>query len=447
MGCVIPFVFGCGGDAPKPNVVVISIDTLRADALGVYGGPMPTPGLDRLAGDGVLMQWAFAPTPTTAPSHATLFSGRDVQTHGTVGNGRLSLPQLPLAEAFRSAGYATAGFVSSYVLSRDLGWATSFDHFDDRFEAHVGGLEQMNLDMPGDLKPFEGRPLDRHGLSTASAVRAWLQSAPEPFFLFIHLFDPHTPYQARSFYLRRLRDVRFDAEGRVTPQFSNDAIKHAMLGYHAEVLFADEALQSILRAIEQRGLRDRTIVSVTADHGEGLGQHGWMGHTVHLYDEQIRVPWILRWPKMLKAGTRVVAPVGLVDVAPTIAELAGVTLPGPVDGRSLAEALRAGVEPDVLPVFGVRPPLGESYAQYAREKRFVRTDRWKLIRGEGQPDELYDLLQDPGETRNLAAERPTITAELGALLDARTAAAPLEQRQLDLSPEQSDALKALGYGN
>ena len=439
--------FGCNREAPKPNVVLISIDTLRADAVGAYGGPVPTPALDQLAREGVLMQWTFAPTPTTAPSHATLFSGRDVQTHGTVGNGQETLGELPLEQAFRTAHYATAGFVSSYVLSHELGWAAGFGHFDDHFEKHVGGLEQMNLAMPGDLHRFEGRALDRHGLTTASAVRMWLQSAPEPFFLFVHFFDPHTPYQGRTPYLRRLRGVDFEVGTRAAPTFSPDAIREALVAYHAEVLFVDDALQSVLAAIDERGLRDRTLVSVTGDHGEGLGQHGWMGHTVHLYDEQIRVPWILRWPGVLPAGKRLTSPVGLVDVAPTIADLSGVTLPEPVDGRSIAAAIRAGVEPENRPVFGVRPQLAESYPQYSAEKRYVRTERWKLIRGDGLPDELYDVVQDPGETHSLATARPEIVAELGALLDARGGTTPLQKRQVDLSPEQVDALKALGYAN
>lgn len=437
---------GCS-ESPPPNVVMISIDTLRADAVGAYGGPIATPGLDRLAREGVMLQWAFAPTPTTAPSHATLFTGQHVQRHGTLGNGPVTLGELPLERAFRESGRATAGFVSSYVLSHELGWSAGFTHFDDRFKSERGGLDAMEPDLTGDLARFSGKPLDREGLATTSAVREWLESAPEPFFLFVHLFDPHTPYHARKRYLAKLRDVRFDLAGRHAPGYDDATIERAVLGYHAEVLFVDEAVQSLLDALDQRAIAGRTLVSVTADHGEGLGQHAWMGHTVHLYDEQIRVPWLLRWPGTLPAGVRIESPVGLVDVAPTLAELAGVALPDPVDGRSIAASLRAGTEPETRPVFGIRPRFEKPYRDHFGEKRYVRTERWKLIRGEDTPDELYDLAADPRELRNLAAERPEVAKELRALLDEHAARTPATTPQSGLSDEQKEALRALGYGD
>lgn len=437
---------GCGAPVPC-NVVVISIDTLRADAVGAYGGPAPTPGLDRLAREGVTMQWAFAPTPTTAPSHATLFSGRDVQHHGTLGNGLITLQELPLERAFRDGGRVTAGFVSSYVLSRELGWSAGFTTFDDRFTGGRGGLEKMEHGLTGDLQQFAGKPLDRGGLVTSSAVRQWIESAPEPFFLFVHFFDPHAPYNARGRYLAKLRDVSFDVGGRHVPGVEDETIARAVLGYHAEVLFVDENVQALLEALDQRGLTDHTLVSVTGDHGEGLGQHGWMAHTVSLYDEQIRVPWILRWPGVLPAGLRLASPVGLVDVAPTLAELGGVTLPGPVDGRSIAAELRSGKEPASKPVFGIRPRFKMRYRDHFGEKRSVRTERWKLIRGEDTPDELYDLAADPGELHNLAAIQPEVVKDLRAMLDQHAAITPVATPQADLSEEQREALRALGYAD
>lgn len=437
---------GCGAPAAR-NVVMISIDTLRADAVGAYGGPVPTPGLDRLAREGVTMQWAFAPTPTTAPSHATLFTGLHVQHHGTLGNGLITLRELPLERAFRDGGRVTAGFVSSYVLSRELGWSAGFTHFDDHFTSERGGLERMEHGLRGELQQFAGKPLDRGGLATSSAVRQWIESAPEPFFLFVHFFDPHAPYNARGRYVARLRDVPFDVSGRHVPGFGDDTIARAALGYHAEVLFVDEGVQALLEALDQRGLTDHTLVSVTGDHGEGLGQHGWMAHTVYLYDEQIRVPWILRWPGVLPAGVRLASPVGLVDVAPTLAELGGVALPGPADGRSIAAALRSGTEPASQPVFGIRPRFAKPYREHFGEKRYVRTERWKLIRGEDTPDELYDLAADPGELRNLASEQPEVAKGLRDTLDRHVASTPIATPQSGLSEEQKEALRALGYGD
>jgi len=437
---------GCGAPTAR-NVVMISIDTLRADAVGAYGGPVPTPGLDRLAREGVTMQWAFAPTPTTAPSHATLFTGRHVQHHGTLGNGTTTLRELPLERAFRDGGRATAGFVSSYVLSRELGWSTGFRHFDDHFVRETGGLEEMEPAFTGELEQFAGKPLDRGALATTSAVRKWIESAPEPFFLFVHFFDPHGPYNARRRYVAKLLHVPFDITGRHVPGLSDATLSRDILAYYAEVLFVDEGVQGLLEALDQRGLADRTLVSVTGDHGEGLGQHGWMGHTVSLYDEQIRVPWILRWPAVLPAGVRLASPVGLVDVAPTLAELGGVTLPEPADGRSIAAALRSGTEPEARPLFGIRPRLEKPYREHFGEKRYVRTERWKLIRGEDTPDELYDLAADPSELNNLVAARPEIANGLRETLDRHVASTPVATSQAALSEEQKEALRALGYGN
>lgn len=438
---------GCGEPPPPPNLVMISIDTLRADAVGVYGGPVATPGLDRLAREGVMLEWAFAPTPTTAPSHATLFTGQDVQRHGTLGNGPITLRELPLERAFREGGRTTAGFVSSYVLSHELGWSAGFTHFDDHFTSEKGGLDRMAPELPGALEQFQGKPLDREGIATTSAVREWIDSAPEPFFLFVHFFDPHTPYNARRRQLAKLRDVPFDLAGRSAPGYDDATIERALRAYHAEVLFVDEGVQALLDALDQRAIADRTIVSVTADHGEGLGQHAWMGHTVHLYDEQIRVPWLLRWPGVLPAGLRIASPVGLVDVAPTLAELGGVELPGPVDGRSIAAALRSGEEPVARPVFGVRPRFEKPYREHFGEKRYVRTDRWKLIRGEDTSEELYDLGADPHEVRNRVVEEPEVARELRALLDEHAARVPAAAPQSALSDEQKEALRALGYGD
>ncbi|MCU0669647.1 MAG: sulfatase-like hydrolase/transferase, partial [Myxococcota bacterium] len=215
----------CGRSAPPPNVVMISIDTLRADAVGAYGGPVPTPGLDRLAREGVMLQWAFAPTPTTAPSHATLFTGQHVQRHGTLGNGPITLDELPLERAFRESGRVTAGFVSSYVLSRELGWSAGFAHFDDHFTSERGGLDRMEPDLTGALAQFKGKPLDRQGIATTSVVREWIESAPEPFFLFVHFFDPHTPYAARRPQLLKLRGVAFDLAGRSAPGYDDATIE------------------------------------------------------------------------------------------------------------------------------------------------------------------------------------------------------------------------------
>jgi arylsulfatase A-like enzyme len=210
------------------------------------------------------------------------------------------------------------------------------------------------------------------------------------------------------------------------------------------VLYVDDAVGAMLEVLDARGLKERTLVVLTADHGEALGEHDWEGHTVHLYEEQIRVPLILRWPGTLAAGQQVETPVGLVDVAPTIAELAEVELPGPIDGRSIAGALRDRVEPDARPVVGLRRQLFKLKVPGMGERHYVRTERWKYIRGTDGPEELYDLRTDPLELTNRVTANPDVVARLSAVMDEQQArsAPPFAP---ELTPEELEALSALGY--
>lgn len=443
LAATVAFVLAGCSDRP-PNVLLVTIDTLRADRLGAYGGPLPTPVLDRLASEGVLLERTYSPTPTTAPAHATIFSGRFVQNHGTIGNGPLSLPGLPLVDAFRSAGYDTAGFVSSYVLSPKLGWGKSFAHYDAHFGAD-SGLRDMNVDLGPMAGMFAGESLDRAGMQTTTAARAWIDTAHEPFFLWVHYFDPHAPYRLRPPYVRKMQEAHYSPPLPEVAGYTPDQLNAALLGYEAEVLYVDEVIEGLLDALRSRGFLDRTLVVVTADHGEGLGQHGWMAHTVYLYDEQIHVPWILRWPGHLPAGTRIATPVGLVDLAPTIAALAGVQLSGPVDGSSLAESLRKGAEPAARPVFGIRPAFLEPVSGHLGEERSVRADGWKYIRSGDRPEELYRMDADPTELRNVIQAHPDETGRLRALLDEHVRAQRHDATQPGVTDSERERLRALGY--
>ena len=431
--------------AKLPSVVLISVDTLRADALGAYGGLLPTPAFDRFAREGVLFEKAFAPAPATAPSHATLFTGQQVQRHGVLRNGD-ALPDTAstLAEAFRTHGYATAGFVSSFVLDPRFGWDQGFAHFDATLPEN-GSTMGRQKPYPGAFwaeQRFAG--FDRRATLTTEAAIAWLEEASEPFFLFVHYFDPHAPYAPPPTFGERSAAFRVPLDGRAVAGLAPAQLARLVQLYHGEVLYVDDALAALLDAVARHS-HDEALVVVTGDHGEGLGQHGWLEHATQLYDEQIRVPLLVRWAGQVPEGRRVATPVELADVAPTLLELAGIAPPEPRDGRSLAAAIRDGAELPPRPLFGIRSLLDEATGWGRGVKLSVRTDRWKYIFASEGPQELFDLDADPGERHDRLAAEPDRAAELRGLLEKHVAELPRVHDSAPLSEETRRALQALGY--
>jgi arylsulfatase A-like enzyme len=426
-------------------VVLVSIDTLRADAVGAYGSPLATPALDRLAAEGARFEWTFAPTPSTAPSHATLFTGQEVLRHGLLRNGETLAEAAPtLAEAFRAAGFHTAAFVSSFVLDARFGWAQGFERYDD--EIPEASATMRKPPYPGAFwtaQRFAG--FDRRATATTRAAVEWLREAPEPFFLFVHYFDPHAPYLPPAPYGDRAAQAPLPLDGRRVRGVKHDRLALLVHRYHGEVLYADESLAALLEAVAARSRGRSVLTVVTSDHGEGLGQHGWLEHAVHLYDEQVRVPLLIHWPGRVPAGRVVHAPVGLLDVAPTLLELAGLAPLVEADGRSLAGAARGDGEPPARPLFGLRHLVTERSGWGRGVKSSVRTARWKYIRGGEEPDELYDLAADPAERRNLRAAEPATAGALGTLIDQHAAGHPEPRAAAPLSDETRRALRALGY--
>ena len=445
LALALPIVVVACGPRKPPSVVLISVDTLRADALSAYGGLVGTPSFDRLAAQGVLFERAFAPTPATAPSHATLFTGQEVQRHGVLRNGE-SLPETAttLAEAFRDHGYQTAGFVSSFVLDPRFGWGQGFAHFDAALP-ETGSTMGKRQPYPGafwSAQRFEG--FDRRATATTRAAISWLATTPEPFFLFVHYFDPHAPYVPPKVFADRSAALRFPLDGRSVEGVAPRKLEQLVQRYHGEVLYVDDALAALLDAVERR-THDKALVVLTADHGEGLGQHGWLEHATNLYDEQIHVPLLVRWPGEVPAGRRIATPVGLVDVAPTVLALAGIESTAPRDGRSLAAAIRGDAELPPRPLFGIRRLIDETTGWGHGVKLSVRNDRWKYIFSSDAPHELFDLEADPGEQHNVIAAQADRAAELRGILEKHVAELPRTHDAAPLSDETRRALHALGY--
>ncbi len=393
-GCGAP-----GADGPPP-VVLISIDTLRADRLPVYGyGGVDTPAIDALAAAGIVFERAFSQSPLTLPAHASLLTGLLPPQHGVRSNVgyKLAGERLPsLARRLGELGYATGAAVSSFVLRRETGIAEGFDLFEDGIdlgaESGAGGLQ-------------------RRGPATLAAIRPWLESvAGRPFFLFFHIYEPHTPYDPPEPYRSRYPEA-----------------------YDGEVAAADGVVGDLLAELRRLGVYDRSLVILTSDHGEGLGEHGEDEHGVFLYRESLEVPLVVKLPAGARAGERVPGPAQLADVAPTVLEVVGAGAAEGLAGESLL----------VLPRPGRRIFAETFYPRFYfgwSELFSVFDGRFHLI--ESPEPELYDLRVDPSELRNLAASEPRRAAELRR-----------ELRGLALAPEPpatGDAesrkkLAALGY--
>jgi choline-sulfatase len=394
-------LFACAKSAASPpNILLITLDTTRADRIGAYGySRAATPRLDRLAREGVLFERALAAAPITLPAHASLMTGSYPFVHGVRDNGAFSLSDTAptLAATLHGQGYRTAAFVGAFVLDRRFGLARGFDTYDDRLV------------------------IERRGDRTAAAARAWLgarRGDGVPFFLWLHLYDPHDPYDPPPPFRDRFADRPYDGE----------------------IAFADAAIGTVLDTLEEAGRRSSTIVAVAGDHGESLGEHGEDTHAVFVYESTMRVPMIVAWPGRVVAGTRVRAMVRAIDLAPTLLDLAGQPALAGAQGRTLVPLLEhRAPAPDSA--------YGESYFPLVYMNwaplRSLRDDRWKFI--DAPAPELYDLSRDPGEAINLARREPSRVDAMRRALDALTGgqAGAMAHRRVD--SETAARLAALGY--
>lgn len=401
-------VAACAGGTPPPGaVVLVSIDTLRADRLPVYGYARGrTPALDAFAREAVVFERAYSHAPQTLPAHASLFTGRLPFEHAVRDNLGFTLAPgaVTLATAFKQAGYATAGFVSAYVLRGETGIGQGFDTFDATFPA-----------SGADRSPAQ---VQRAGPDTLAAAEAWLRAQTSSrFFLFFHIYEPHKPYRPPD------RFGGLDA-------------------YDGEVAFSDEIVGRLFDSLKQRGWYDGATIVVLSDHGEGLGDHIEEEHGLFLYEEVVRVPWIVKLPARRSAGQRVRTPVQHIDLFPTLlAERALPAAPG-LRGRSLLPVLND-------PARGVIAPQGiYAEALYPRyhfgwsELQSLTDDRFKYIKA--PREELYDLERDPRERTNLAAGRTQAASALRSALDALAGGRDLD-RPSAVSDEDRRRLAALGY--
>lgn len=411
----------CGRSGGKPNVLLIIVDTLRADRLGCYGArAVETPAIDRLARRGVRFDAAFTQAPFTLPSITSILTSLYPYRH-QVRNNQTNLDErfTTLAELFHRAGYETGAVVGSTVLEKGRRLTQGFDFYDDDFPEE---MEVYDEELRAAGVPLGDRA-QRRASDVTAAARDWLKEAGDgPFFLLVHYFDPHSKYDP-------------------PPPFKE---RYDRRPYDGEVAYTDDEIGRLLEGLRSRGLDGNTLVALVGDHGESLGEHNEAEHGFFVYDSTIRIPMIVSMPGVIPGGRVENALVRAIDLFPTVAELAGVAVPADLDGRSLAPLWReAGL--DEVPVYS-EAFLG--YFAYGwSPTRAIRTDRWKLV--EAPRRELYDLADDPHETENLYYVRRDESRRLEAVLakhyEAEENAKPVETTTGDIGEAQRERLEALGY--
>ena len=424
---------GCA--PPRHAIVLVTVDTLRADRLGCYGYFRDTsPNLDRLAAEGILFTGALTPMATTLPAHVSLMTSLYPTQHGVRGNFEHLGRSLDtgagigtLAEMLRAEGWRTAAFVAATPLKRDSGIAAGFEVFDQpaRESRRAGVVVERALDW-----------LDRE--------------AERPFLLWLHLWDPHHPYApppefARAFAGRD--DIASWMRERGFAGLDDPDVRRQNNDYDDEIRYVDSRIAVLLDGLRARGLYDEATLVVTSDHGEGLGQHGWLRHG-RIYQEQLRVPLIMRFPSRLGLnGRRHDGVASLIDVLPTL--VGRLDLPIADERRRRLEGidLLDRAERSRRLVFAER--VSRSRAPWEDGDKFALTDgRWKYFHLSEGPDQLFDLAADPHELENVIDRHPEVTARMRARIEellAELAHSAVDLAGDGLSDERRRELESLGY--
>jgi arylsulfatase A-like enzyme len=405
-------VVGWAAPVPRPNVVLITLDTTRADRMGFLGSKRGlTPNLDAVARQGVVFTRAYSHVPLTTASHATILTGTYPQFNHVNDFGIPLSPRLPyLPDLLHQQGYHTAAFVGSLILDPLDGTAPGFDRGFDLYDAGFH-LRRRGADRYQSVERRAGVVVD-HALS-------WLsQLSDGPFFIWVHLYDAHDPYDP-------------------PPPFKT---RYASQPYDGEIAYTDSALAKLFAALRKHGLYQDTLIAVMADHGESLGAHGENTHGVFLYDETLHVPLLIKLPANRAAARRITGRVGLVDVAPTVLREAGIEVPATIQGTPLQTLL--SVPPEDRPAYAENDYPHRAFGWSSL--RALRLGKYLYIQAPTR--ELYNQDVDPGATHNLAMNAKAVSDTVAYQLDQfrkKTSQTMVGLAKLD--PEQVEKLRALGY--
>jgi choline-sulfatase len=395
-----------------PNVVLITIDTLRADHVACYGyKQIKTPNIDSLAADGARFAAAFTPVPVTLPSHSAMLTGAYPMLSGMhdFSGNKLNSQQPTLAAVLKQAGYITGAVIGAAVLDSRFGLNQGFDFYYDHFD--FSRLDEANLDE-----------MERPGNVVADLTLDWLgKNSQKKFFLWMHLYDPHYPYRPPEPYSRDYADRPYDGE----------------------IAFADEQVGRLLRFLKDKGLYQNTVIVLAGDHGESLGEHGEKTHGFFIYNATMHVPLIIHLSGKSRALV-VSDPVSLVDLMPTVLAAAGVEIPQQVQGKSLLPVIR-GEKADPERTLYAETFLPRLHFNWS-ELRGAENLKYHLI--DAPRPELYDLAKDPGELRNLFSEKKAVgdemRAKLAGLIRDYSAGKEMAEKT-GLDPALMERLKSLGY--
>ena len=465
--------------APKPepknlpNILLISVDTLRPDHLGCYGYARQTsPNIDRLATEGAVFENVISSTSWTLPAHAALFTGLYDSVHGCLDTNKpLSDNRITLAERLKDAGYTTAGFFSGPYLHPVFGLGQGFDEYVDC--TSYSGLNTEEAKEKGKVdsdQVFDQAVEDITNPRVLERVSTWLRKSPsQPFLLFIHMWDVHYDFIPPAPYDKKFdpdydgwvdgRNVLHDT--RIVETMPKRDLDHLIALYDGEIAWTDEHIGQILKVLEELGLHDSTIVILTADHGTEFFEHGLKTHRQTLYDEVIRIPLIIRFPNHVAAGTRFAEQARIIDVLPTAMDLAGLGEPDDVMGQSLAPLFAsAKLKQDSLAISelqcDVRRLLPDGkwlprnpQREIQQELRAFRRPQWKLLLDLNERrTQAFDLKHDPGEQHPLE-NIPTAIIDESRRADSRLkdyrAAMPPPGAAGSIPIEVLRQLRAVGY--
>jgi len=396
----------------RPNVILITIDTVRADHIGCYGAKnVETPTLDSLAHDGVVFERAISQVPLTWPSHTVILTGTYPFQNGVQDfTGTPLAPQFrSVAQAFKDHGYRTGAVVSSFVLDRSWGLARGFDFYDDAF-------------APEQFKNRDLGLVERPGNESITRALSWLKKNPQrPFFFWLHLYDPHSPYDPPAPYREEFRDRLYDGE----------------------IAYADHELGRLIQWLKRAQMYNHTAIVMLSDHGESLGEHGEHEHGFFAYNSTVHIPLIVKpvAGSGFKQG-RVARPVETTSVAPTLLKLAGIK-DAPLEKQSASNNLFTNSDNDSA-------AYSETFYAFSSfgwsPLRAIETERYHYV--EAPTPELYDLRSDPAESKNIAAQQSATVAVLKDKLQQLAAVRPFKPNQTDssnLAPDAVEKLRALGY--
>ena len=395
------------------NLVIVTLDTTRADRIGAYGSrDVETPAFDRLATEGALFEQAVSVAPLTLPAHSSIFTGKFPPEHGVRDNGGffLGADQLTLAEILKGRGYRTGGFVAAYVLAGKWGINQGFDTYFDDFD--LSGVRAVSLSA-----------IQRPANEVLDKALPWIeQSKDTPFFAWIHLYDPHVPYRPPEPF----------------------ATKYKGHPYNGEIAFADSQIARLISTLQTRGLYDRTVIVVMGDHGESLGDHGESAHGFFVYNSVTHVPLVVRTPFSRTGHRRIADPVRSVDIMPTVLDLLGAPVATGISGVSLVPLL-TGLKTE-LALDAYSEAMYPLHHYGWSDLHALRSGRYKVI--DAPRPELYDIERDPNETTNLFAERQALADRMIAGL--RTLEGGFKKvvaslPAADIDPEARERLAALGY--